>query len=142
MTTCWRFQAVNNGDYDKNKDAVVVLENDLDLTGVVWTPIGNVFDENGYIEHCFSGKFYGNGHTISNIDFTSIYGKDLLVGFFGDIEEAEVSGLTIEGNLDVTNTDNEYTVYALLQDLQVIVLFLIVCQTYRSTITANMFMAS
>ena len=72
---------------------------------------GNVFDENGYIEHCFSGKFYGNGHTISNIDFTSIYGKDLLVGFFGDIEEAEVSGLTIEGNLDVTNTDNEYTVY-------------------------------
>ena len=30
-------KAVNNGDYDKNKDAVVVLENDLDLTGVVWT---------------------------------------------------------------------------------------------------------
>ena len=29
-------KAVNNGDYDKNKDAVVVLENDLDLTGVVW----------------------------------------------------------------------------------------------------------
>ena len=28
-------KAVNNGDYDKNKDAVVVLENDLDLTGVV-----------------------------------------------------------------------------------------------------------
>lgn len=43
-------KAVNNGDYDKNKDAVVVLENDLDLTGVVWTPIGNVFDENGYID--------------------------------------------------------------------------------------------
>lgn len=104
-------KAVNNGDYDKNKDAVVVLENDLDLTGVVWTPIGNVIGKNGYIEHCFSGKFYGNGHTISNIDFTSIYGKDVLVGFFGDIEEAEVSGLTIEGNLDVTNTDNDYTFY-------------------------------
>lgn len=49
-------KAVNNGDYDKNKDAVVVLENDLDLTGVVWTPIGNVFDENGYIEHCFAAN--------------------------------------------------------------------------------------
>ena len=104
-------KAVNNGDYDKNKDAVVVLENDLDLTGVVWTPIGNVIGKNGYIEHCFSGKFYGNGHTISNIDFTSIYGKDVLVGFFGDIEEAEVSGLTIEGSIDVTNTDNDYTFY-------------------------------
>ena len=104
-------KAVNKGDYDKNKDAVVVLENDLDLTGVVWTPIGSVFNEKGNLEHYFSGKFYGNGHTISNIDFTSIYGKDLLVGFFGDIEGAEVSGLTIEGSIDVTNTDNDYTYY-------------------------------
>ncbi|WP_456029405.1 GLUG motif-containing protein [Ruminococcus sp.] len=104
-------KAVNNGDYDKNKDAVVVLENDLDLTGVVWTPIGNVINKKGELEHYFSGKFYGNGHTISNIDFTPIYGKDMLVGFFGDIEGAEVSGLTIEGNLNVTNADNDYTFY-------------------------------
>ncbi len=104
-------KAVNNGDYDKNKDAVVVLENDLDLTGVVWTPIGSVFNEKGALEHYFSGKFYGNGHTISNIDFTPIYGKDMLVGFFGDIEGADVSGLTIEGNLNVTNADNDYTFY-------------------------------
>ena len=104
-------KAVNNGDYDKNKDAVVVLENDLDLTGVVWTPIGSVFNEKGELEHFFSGKFYGNGHTISNIDFTPIYGKDMLVGFFGDIEGAEVSGLTVEGNLNVTNADNDYTFY-------------------------------
>ena len=104
-------KAVNNGDYDKNKDAVVVLENDLDLTGVVWTPIGSVFNKKGELEHYFSGKFYGNGHTISNIDFTPIYGKDLLVGFFGDIEGAEVSGLTIEGSIDVTNADNDYTFY-------------------------------
>ena len=104
-------KAVNNGDYDKNKDAVVVLENDLDLTGVVWTPIGSVFNAKGELEHFFSGKFYGNGHTISNIDFTPIYGKDMLVGFFGDIEGAEVSGLTVEGNLNVTNADNDYTFY-------------------------------
>ena len=104
-------KAVNNGDYDKNKDAVVVLENDLDLTGAVWTPIGSVFNKKGELEHYFSGKFYGNGHTISNIDFTPIYGKDMLVGFFGDIEGAEVSGLTIEGNLNVTNADNDYTFY-------------------------------
>ena len=104
-------KAVNNGDYDKNREAVVVLENDLDLTGVVWTPIGSVFNEKGKLEHYFSGKFYGNGHTISNIDFTPTYGKDLLVGFFGDIEKAEVSGLTIEGSLDITNIQNDYTYY-------------------------------
>ena len=104
-------KAVNNGDYDKNKDAVVVLENDLDLTGVVWTPIGSVFNKKGELEHYFSGKFYGNGHTISNIDFTSIYGKDSLVGFFGDIEGAEVSGLTVEGSLDITNVQDDYIFY-------------------------------
>ena len=55
------------------------------------------FNAKGELQNYFSGKFYGNGHTISNIDFTPIYGKkDLLVGFFGDIEGAEVSGLTIE----------------------------------------------
>ena len=104
-------KAVNDGDFNGKTDAVVVLDKDLDLTGIDWTPIGNVFNAKGELQNYFSGKFYGNGHTISNIDFTSIYGKDVLVGFFGDIEEAEVSGLTIEGNLDVTNTDNDYTFY-------------------------------
>ena len=104
-------KAVNDGDFNGKTDAVVVLNKDLDLTGIDWTPIGNVFNAKGELQNYFSGKFYGNGHTISNIDFTPIYGKDLLVGFFGDIEEAEVSGLTIEGSIDVTNADNDYTFY-------------------------------
>ena len=104
-------KAVNDGDFNGKTDAVVVLDKDLDLTGIDWTPIGNVFNAKGELQNYFSGKFYGNGHTISNIDFTPIYGKDLLVGFFGDIEGAEVSGLTIEGNLNVTNADNDYTFY-------------------------------
>ena len=104
-------KAVNDGDFNGKTDAVVVLDKDLDLTGIDWTPIGNVFNAKGELQNYFSGKFYGNGHTISNIDFTPIYGKDLLVGFFGDIEGAEVSGLTIEGSIDVTNADNDYTFY-------------------------------
>lgn len=104
-------KAVNDGDFNGKTDAVVVLNKDLDLTGIDWTPIGNVFNAKGELQNYFSGKFYGNGHTISNIDFTPIYGKDLLVGFFGDIEGAEVSGLTIEGSIDVTNADNDYTLY-------------------------------
>ncbi|WP_443718723.1 GLUG motif-containing protein [Ruminococcus bicirculans (ex Wegman et al. 2014)] len=104
-------KAVNDGDFNGKTDAVVVLDKDLDLTGIDWTPIGNVFNAKGELQNYFSGKFYGNGHTISNIDFTPIYGKDMLVGFFGDIEGAEVSGLTIEGNLNVTNADNDYTFY-------------------------------
>ena len=60
-------KAVDNGEYDDKTDAVVSLDADLDLTGVAWKPIGSVFDSDGNLLHYFSGKFYGNGHTISNL---------------------------------------------------------------------------
>ena len=62
-------KAVDNGEYDDKTDAVVSLDADLDLTGIAWTPIGSTFDADGNLLHYFSGKFYGNGHTISNLDF-------------------------------------------------------------------------
>lgn len=68
-------QAVDNGEYDDKTDAVVSLDADLDLTDVAWTPIGSVFAADGTLLHYFSGKFYGNGHTISNLDFSENYGK-------------------------------------------------------------------
>lgn len=102
-------EAVNRGDYDAKTDAVVSLEADLDMTEVAWTPIGCA-DDNGAVKHFFSGKFYGNGHTISNFDFSSSYGIKAVGGFFGYIENAEVFSLKIQGNLDVT-TDKEYTYF-------------------------------
>ena len=68
-------KAVDNGEYDDETDAVVSLDADLDLKGVAWTPIGSVFDGDGNLLHYFSGRFYGNGHTISNLDFSKNYGK-------------------------------------------------------------------
>lgn len=65
-------EAVDKGEYDNKADAVVSLDADLDLTGVAWKPIGSVFDGDGNLQHYFSGKFYGNGHTISNLDFSEI----------------------------------------------------------------------
>ena len=73
---------VNAGKYDNRTNAVVSLEADLDLTGVEWTPIGCT-NEEGDVEHYFSGKFYGNGHSISNIDYASMYGKEDIGGLFG-----------------------------------------------------------
>ena len=100
-------KAVDNGEYDDKTDAVVSLDADLDLTGVAWTPIGSVFDSDGNLLHYFSGKFYGNGHTISNIDFSDCYGKDEYPssGFFSEIYGAEVSGLTVQGKTDVSNAN-------------------------------------
>ena len=99
-------KAVDNGDYDDKTDAVVSLDADLDLTGVAWKPIGSVFDGDGNLLHYFSGKFYGNGHTISNLDFSENYGKTEYpsFGFFSEVYGAEISGLTIQGKLDVSNS--------------------------------------
>lgn len=102
--------AVDNGEYDNKTDAVVSLDADLDLTGVAWTPIGSKFDTDGNLLHYFSGKFYGNGHTISNLDFSANYGKTEYpsFGFFSEVYGAEISGLTIQGNLDVSNAGYVY----------------------------------
>ena len=99
-------KAVDNGEYDDKTDAVVSLDADLDLTGVAWTPIGSVFAADGTLLHYFSGKFYGNGHTISNLDFSENYGKAEypVFGFFSVAYGAEISGLTIQGKLDVANS--------------------------------------
>ena len=102
-------KAVDNGEYDDKTDAVVSLDADLDLTGVAWKPIGSVFDGDGNLLHYFGGKFYGNGHTISNLDFSENYGENYgkteypVFGFFSVAYDAEISGLTIQGKLDVSN---------------------------------------
>lgn len=103
-------KAVDNGEYDGKKDAVVSLEADLDLTDIAWTPIGSVFAADGTLLHYFSGKFYGNGHTISNLDFSENYGKTEYpsFGFFSEVYGAEISGLTIQGKLDVSNSGYVY----------------------------------
>ena len=102
--------AVDNGDYDDKTDAVVSLDADLDLTGIAWKPIGSVFAADGTLQHYFSGKFYGNGHTISNLNLSENYGKTEYpsFGFFSEVYGAEISGLTIQGKLDVSNSGFVY----------------------------------
>ena len=103
-------KAVDNGEYDDKTDAVVSLDADLDLTGIAWTPIGSVFAADGTLLHYFSGKFYGNGHTISNLDFSENHGKTEYpsFGFFSEVYGAEISDLTIQGKLDVSNSGYVY----------------------------------
>ena len=103
-------KAVDKGEYKDKTDAVVSLDADLDLTGVAWTPIGSDFAADGTLKNYFSGKFYGNGHTISNLDFSENYGKTEYpsFGFFSEVYGAEISGLTIQGKPDVSNSGYVY----------------------------------
>lgn len=105
---------VNAGKYDGKTDAVVSLEADLDLSGKTWTSIGCA-DNDANVPHYFSGKFYGNGHTISNLDFSSTYGNILYesLGFFGYIKNAVISDLTVQGSVNVTEP-KEFTALGLI----------------------------
>lgn len=95
---------VNTGEYNDKTDVVISLQADLDLSGVDWTPIGYPVEDDD--DFHFSGTFLGNGHTVSNIDFTESYENGVVSGFFGDIEGGEVSGLNVTGTVDVKNADN------------------------------------
>lgn len=101
---------VDDGKYDDKTDAVVSLDADLDFKGGAWKPIGSVFAADGTLLHYFSGKFYGNGHTISNLDFSENYGKTEYpsFGFFSEVYGAKIYGLTIQGKLDVSNSGYVY----------------------------------
>lgn len=60
------------------------LENDLDLDGYRWVPVGWYYPANGgysWVDFPFMGKFYGNGHIIYNMNIIQPQKSDL--GMFG-----------------------------------------------------------
>ena len=97
---------VNKGNSYEN--SYFVLTADIDLGNKEWTPIG--IDSNA-----FAGTFHGNGHTISNLDFSSTYGNIAYEsrGFFGYIKNAEISDLTVQGSVNVTEP-KELTAFGLI----------------------------
>ena len=88
--------ASGNSDY---RSGVYSLEANIDLIGALWTPIGTYANP-------FSGKFFGNGHTISNvtindasIDTNSYSGA----GLFGNTSGASICDVILRGSF-VFNT--------------------------------------
>lgn len=96
-----------------------VLAADIDMTGVLWTPIGKYKSSNNDTDYSleFKGNFNGLGHTISNLtmngDFT-YNGDGQAAGLFGNIATtydvqnqmkyaANISGIRLS-NASVTNT--------------------------------------
>jgi hypothetical protein len=64
-------------DIADTNDGIYVLDNDIDLTGVSWTPLGegNIY-ENQYFGDAFTGSFDGQGLTISNLTLDNSEARD------------------------------------------------------------------
>ena len=83
--------AVNNG-VATYENYTVKLGNDINLSGYVWTPIGNATNQ-------FKGTFDGQGHTVSNMGVVSAGAYNGLFGYTG--------GATVK-NLGVTGSVKTY----------------------------------
>ncbi len=71
---------VNAGDTYKGK--TVLLNADIDLAGINWTPIGNA---EKFPSVTFAGTFDGQNHTISNMNTVSLTANHAAAGLFGSI---------------------------------------------------------
>ena len=70
-------------------DINITLTNNIDLTGIDWTPIGK--DDN----KAYTGTFDGGGHTITGLTFTT---NDEYAGLFGWLNRAgTVKNVVMEG---------------------------------------------
>ncbi|WP_245812779.1 MBG domain-containing protein, partial [Belliella buryatensis] len=72
------------------------LSNNINLSGVTWTPIGSSFDKK------FSGVFDGDGHTISNLEIDS---TGVGIGLFGWTDDATIKNV---GLIDVSVKGEEF----------------------------------
>ena len=84
-------EMVNNGQITGGE---FVLTNNIDLSSINnWTPIGNQ-------DNSFKGIFDGNGYTISGLKYENTSLDDSnIAGLFGEIENAELKNLGVEGNI-------------------------------------------
>lgn len=83
---------------NSSSSAKVMLMNDIDMSGVSWTPISS-----------FAGTFDGNGYTISNLNISSSEYKVGLIGTLsGSVENLRFANCTINALTTTANTDSNY----------------------------------
>lgn len=97
----WVSKSVLNGETFKGK--TVALENDIDLSGRNWVPIGrsSTYDYFDDSDHMFQGTFEGNGHTVLNMEIVE-HNVDRDLGFFGVLYNATVNRLKVTGKITVS----------------------------------------
>jgi hypothetical protein len=98
-------------------DSYFELANDIDLSGMEWTPIGYYYEgeEGSDLVYSFNGHFDGKGYKISNYTVSTLenarlltaYSDNNVCGLFGATYGAVISNLTIENaDLEITKEDN------------------------------------
>lgn len=88
--------ALRASDADAYATAYYVLESDIDLGGLAWSPIGKSSVSP------FAGHFDGNGHTVSGLSVSAEGDVYAYYGLFGCLSDATVCSLTVTGEVFCT----------------------------------------
>lgn len=72
----------------------VQLTQDIDLTGIDWTPIGAYDGWGQYPSFC--GTFDGNNHTIKGLKIQKSADTEMAQGLFGSVNSGTIKNLTLE----------------------------------------------
>jgi hypothetical protein len=97
ITTCAQFLEIQN-----SLTSVYILKNDLDCSGVSWTPIG----VNPGVS--FSGILDGNNKTISNISIIKTSeDSGVFIGIFGAVDGATIKNLIVS-NINIVAQNYTY----------------------------------
>lgn len=87
-------------NYSVFTEKTIELAADIDLNNKPWTPIGNQGMS------FYGSTFDGKGHTISNMKVEIEMSGDeaFFAGLFGDLSQATVKDLNVEGDISLTTT--------------------------------------
>ena len=91
--------AVNDGSANGYYGAFFVLTDDIDLTGVAWQPIGHLdLNDQSNMSVMFMGTFDGQGHTISNISFSTdgpVCGAGIIGMNLGEVKNLNAKNISV-----------------------------------------------
>ena len=80
-------------------DINIILTNNIDLTGIDWTPIGTSFSNS------YTGTFNGSGHTITGLtvtgsnEYAGLFGR---IGSGGKVMNVKLEGVQIESDNEMS----------------------------------------
>ncbi len=90
----WIAEQVNAGDDFAGK--TVTLTEDVDLTGLEWTPIANGSRSGAIAKgQTFKGTFDGNGMTVKNMTITTTPSADHAIGLVGVVDGGTIRNLNL-----------------------------------------------
>ncbi|MDL2240654.1 cadherin-like beta sandwich domain-containing protein, partial [Bacteroidales bacterium OttesenSCG-928-K22] len=95
---------------DNFSGKIINITDDINLSGKMWTPIGNPTDLYGNYEARFMGNISGGLHTISSMEIDLSLEDIAFAGLVGYLWEGKVENINTQGSIN-TLTNSEY-VYA------------------------------